>query len=201
MVTPTVAALPPLVVLTDGAGTLGRPLVEVVAAAVDGGARAVLLREKHLPVEARAALAAELAALLRPVGGLLLVASDAGIAADGVHLAAADPFPDPAPAIVGRSCHTRADVTAAAAEGCRYATISPIFPTASKPGYGPALGTGALAGHPIGVWALGGITAANAAACTEAGAAGVAVMGTVMRAADPAATTAALVEALARRAA
>jgi len=40
-------------------------------------------------------------------------------------------------------------------------------------------------------WALGGVDVTNAAACLEAGAAGVAVMGTV-RSPDPAATVAAL---------
>jgi thiamine monophosphate synthase len=70
-----------------------------------------------------------------------------------------------------------------------YVTLSPIFLTSSKPGYGPALGTHILsvrASRPI--VALGGVDdAAKAAACREAGAAGVAVMGAVMRAADPAA--------------
>jgi thiamine-phosphate diphosphorylase len=190
--------LPALVVLTDGTATDGRSVTEVVAAAVDGGARAVLLREKYLSRGERSFLAAELRALLSPVGGLLLVASDASIPADGLHLAANDPMPPGVSGPLGRSCHSASDVARAAREGCSYATLSPIYLTASKPGYGPALGPGALAGHPIPVWALGGITAANAQACLEAGAAGVAVMGTVMRAADPAATVAAILPAIRR---
>ncbi|MDX1421679.1 MAG: thiamine phosphate synthase, partial [Kiloniellales bacterium] len=70
------------------------------------------------------------------------------------------------------------------------ATQSPIFATASKPGYGPALGLAGLAeaaaaGLPV--LALGGVTAERAPACLRAGAAGVAVMGAVMAARDPAA--------------
>jgi thiamine-phosphate pyrophosphorylase len=183
-------------VLTDGAATRGRALADVVRAAVDGGARAVVLREKHLPRSERRALATELLTILEPVGGLLLVASDATITADGVHLAASDPVPRPVPARLGRSCHCAGDVARAALDGCSYATLSPIYPTVSKPGYGPALGPGCLGGHALPVWALGGVSAANAGSCIEAGAAGVAVMGAVMRASDPAAVVAALLAAL-----
>ncbi|MBO0748675.1 MAG: thiamine phosphate synthase [Acidimicrobiaceae bacterium] len=212
------ALIPPLLVLTDGQNCGGRPLTEVVAAAIDGGARAVLLREKHLAGPERHALAVELSGLLEAVGGLLLVASDPTIPAGGVHLAAADPFPGgPLPGrlssrgagaggvsggeggggrLVGRSCHSRTDVARAAGEGCDYATLSPIHLTESKPGYGPALGTAALTGLPLPTWALGGVEPANAAACLGAGASGVAVMGAVMRAPDPGKMVALLLEAL-----
>jgi thiamine-phosphate diphosphorylase len=190
------APLPPLLVVTDGQGTNGRPLVAVVAAAVAGGARAVLLREKHLDRAARADLAAQLCGLLEPVAGQLLVASDPTIAADGVHLAAADAVPAPRPALVGRSCHSPADVRQAAGEGCDYALLSPVYLTASKPGYGPALTPAAFGDLPLPTWALGGVDATNAATCRAGGAAGVAVMGAIMRAPDPAATAAAILGAL-----
>jgi thiamine-phosphate pyrophosphorylase len=186
---------PRLLVLTDRARTGGRALDDVVRAAVAGGARAVVLREKDLPARDRAELAATLDAALRPVDGLLLVASGPATD-DGVHLAAGDPFPDPAPPVVGRSCHRAAELRDAAAEGCTYATLSPIFPSASKPGYGPALGPESLRDAPLPVLALGGVTASNAASCLAAGAAGVAVMGAVMRADDPACAVATLLDAL-----
>lgn len=186
-----------LLVVTDSSATGRRSLEEVVASAMEGGARAVLLREKHLPRVARMALAERLAEMLGAVSGLLLVASDPDIPSDGVHLAAADPFPaHHGGRLVSRSCHSATDVAAAAAEGCAWVTLSPIFPTASKPGYGPTLGTGALAGHRLPVWALGGVGPGNAAACLEAGASGVAVMGAVMSAPDPAAVVAELCEGL-----
>src|SRR5581483_8944186 len=94
------------------------------------------------------------------------------------------------------------EVQAAAARGADYVTVSPIFASASKPGYGPVLGLPALGTLArlvaIPVIALGGITEATARDCCGAGAAGVAVMGQVMRASDPRAVTARLIAALAR---
>lgn len=192
-----------LVVVTDRlqAQARGRTLGAVVAAAIEGGARTVLLREKDLPGPERRSLAADLAAVLRRVdGGRLLVAGDVDLAtspdvrAAGVHLAAAEPWPvsDPVRA-VGRSCHSMGDLRAALTEGADYASLSPIWPTSSKPGYGPAVGPSGLAAAcaavpDLPVLALGGITTPDRAAeCLAAGAAGVMVMGEIMRADDVAA--------------
>jgi len=175
--------LPRLLVLTDRAQCAG-PLADTVAAAVAAGARAVLLREKDLPAGERAALAADLAGILAPVDGTLVVAGGDGGAA--VHLAAREPFPAVRPALVGRSCHDAAEVAAAAAEGSDYVTVSPVFPSPSKPGYGPPLGPAGLAAltrDAPPAYALGGVRPADVPACRAAGAHGVAVMGAVMR--DP----------------
>lgn len=86
----------------------------------------------------------------------------------------------------GRSCHSRAEVEAAAADGCDYATLGPFAATASKPGYGPPLPPQEYADLPLPTYALGGIDPGNAAAALAAGADGIAVMGAVMRAASPA---------------
>ena len=179
--------LPRLLVLTDRRQCTGT-LTATVAAAVAAGARAVVLREKDLPLPERTALAEQLAQLLAPVGGTLVWGGLAGSAgADAVHLSGADAFPASRPALVGRSCHSAAELAAARAEGCDWAFLSPVFATASKPGYGPALGpAGVAALVPVGppVFALGGIGPADVAGCLAAGARGVAVMGGVMR--DPA---------------
>ncbi len=178
--------LPRLLVLTDRTQCSG-PLLEVVSAAVDGGARAIVLREKDLPEEERDRLSARVRELLTPVGGLLIRAGAVlRGGADGLHLAAADPFPSHRPALVGRSCHSATELRAARAEGCDYAMVSPVFATASKPGYGPALGLGGLAtvadaGPPA--YALGGVGPDDVRGCLAAGAHGVAVMGAIMR--DP----------------
>jgi thiamine-phosphate diphosphorylase len=172
----------PLLVMTDRR-QCERPIADVVRAAVEGGARAVVLREKDLPRGERARLAETLRSVLATVGGVLVVASDPTLPSDGVHLAVGEPFV--ARPIVGRSCHDAAELADAAREGCTYATLSPIFASASKPGYGPTLGVRALAGAPLPTYALGGVAADNAVACVEGGAVGVAVMGAVMRAADP----------------
>lgn len=183
------ARLPRLLVVTDRVQAAG-PLAVVVADAVAAGARAVLLRDRDLPDDERAALAAELRTLLDPVGGLLVTAGS--VAGPGhpavhpaVHLAAAEPFPDPRPALVGRSCHSAAELAQARAEGCDWAFLSPVFPTASKPGYGPALGVEGFArlrppGPPV--YALGGVLPEHVPDLLAAGAHGIAVMGPVMRA-------------------
>jgi thiamine-phosphate pyrophosphorylase len=105
------------------------------------------------------------------------------------------------PLLMGRSCHSVADLRAAHQEGLDYATLSPIWPTSSKPGYGPPLGpeglTTAVAAVPdLPVYALGGVTLGRIAACLAAGATGVAVMGEVMRAPDPRSTVRALLTEL-----
>jgi thiamine-phosphate pyrophosphorylase len=190
-------SLPPVLVLTDRAQAAPRPLLDVIRGAVAGGATALVLREKDLPARDRSALVAD---IRREVAGLqvLLAASALAADVDGVHLAAGEAMPAVRPALVGRSCHDDAEVARASAEGCDYVTVSPVFASPSKPGYGPPLGLAGLA-HlasitDLPVYALGGVTAGSAAACLAAGAHGIATMGAVMRADDPAAVVAALVE-------
>ena len=120
-------------------------------------------------------------------GGHGLAATAVGVAAAGTAAPG-----EGRPGVVGRSCHDLDELRRAAAEGVDYVTFSPVWVTASKPGYGPAVGLGGLeracATVPdLPVYALGGVTPSRVAACREAGAAGVAVMGAVMRAPDPAA--------------
>ncbi|MDP9459285.1 MAG: thiamine phosphate synthase [Actinomycetota bacterium] len=181
--------LPPLLVLTDRS-QCDRPLREVVSTAVDAGTRAVVLREKDLSADERAALADELRTVLDPVGGVLVHAGLAGLAGaagiGAVHLSSKDAFPSPRPWLVGRSCHSADEVSRAVTEACDYVFLSPIFPTASKPGYGPAMGLDRLARLTAGappVYALGGVGVDDVGGCLAAGAYGVAVMGPVMR--DP----------------
>lgn len=196
---PTPGNLPALLVLTDRRQA-ARPLRDVIAAVLDGGARMVVLREKDLAYDERARLADELAVLMSRAGGTLIVAGPQGFGRD-VHLGATDAQPVPRPRLVGRSCHDLAEVTRAGEEGCDYVTVSPVHASPSKPGYGPPLGAAGLAaltraaGAPP-VYALGGITVANAADALDAGAAGVAMMGAVMRAARPDAYVAGVLRAL-----
>ncbi len=203
--------LPPLLVVTDRHGA-PRPLAETVRAAVAGGARFVWLRDRDLDRAARRALALDVLADLTPLGGCLVIGGDVALAAEtgahGVHLGGAATAADIAQAraalgpkaLIGVSAHSPTEVAAATEAGADYATLSPIFPTASKPGYGPALGLSALEacrGLPIPVFALGGVGAAQAPACLGAGAAGIAVMGELMRAADSEAETRILLQTLA----
>jgi thiamine-phosphate pyrophosphorylase len=175
------------------------PLDEIVAQAAAAGARWIWLRDRDLPTAERRALAQRLLALARAHGAKLSIGGDVALAAeihaDGVHLAAESSVAAAiaaararlvAGALIGVSAHHDADVAAAAAAGADYATLSPIFASASKPGYGPALGVAALArgaAHGLPILALGGVTAERTDDCLRAGAAGIAVMGEVMRAA------------------
>lgn len=198
---------PPLLVITDRAQARG-DLAEQAAGACAGGCRWLSLREKDLAPGAQIALLARLREATRPFGARLTLHGPADLAraagADGVHLPdggdarAARALLGPE-ALVGLSVHTVADAARVNAADVDYITASPVFLTASKPGYGPALGPQGLAAFaavaPVPVIALGGVDAAHAAACRDAGAAGLAVMGALMRAADPAAEVARLTAA------
>jgi len=201
---------PPLLVISDRSQAQ-RPLGDIAAAVFEAGCRWFSLREKDLPAAERHELLRELVALGQRYGATVTVHDDieAAIAtgAGGVHLPGGG---DPAAArrrlpggLIGVSAHSPEEAAAQLAAGADYVTLSPIFLTASKPGYGPAVGLDALAAAARlssgPVVALGGIDADNVAACVTAGANGIAVMGEIMRAADPEATVRRLLAAIERR--
>jgi thiamine-phosphate pyrophosphorylase len=131
--------------------------------------------------------AGRLRALHRPAGG------DPAAARSSV----------PPDALIGISIHSAAEARALDPAIVDYAIAGPTFATASKPGYGPALGPTGLSeivsAAPVPVIAIGGIDATNMRNAIGAGAAGIAVMGSVMRAAEPAKEVSALIDALAQR--
>ncbi|MBQ1040470.1 thiamine phosphate synthase [Micromonospora sp. C81] len=186
-----------VVLLTDRLVARGG-LDRVVAGAVAGGVRWVVLREKDLPRPERTALAVELRAILADVGGTLVVAGPDPLGGAAVHLPAAGPYPPPTHSLVGRSCHNEAELNRLTTE--HYATVSPVWPTKTKPGYGPPLGPDGLRKlirtSNVPVLALGGVeTPEQVTACVKAGATGVAVLGALMRAKDPTQTAATLTRA------
>jgi thiamine-phosphate pyrophosphorylase len=201
---------PPLLVISDRSQTR-RPLAAVAAAAFAGGCRWFSLRDKDLPAAERRRLLEELVAIGSRCGAVVAAHNDIdavlAAGAAGVHLPGGA---DPAAArsllpigLIGASAHSAGEAEALLRVGADYVTLSPIFTTASKPGYGPALGLARLAeaaaraSGPI--VALGGITARNVAACLRAGAQGIAVMGEVMRANDPESTVREIVRAIDER--
>ncbi len=188
----------PLLAVTDRHGH-ARPLRETVRAVLAGGGRWIWFRDRDLPDAERRVLGQTVADEVRAASGFLTVGGDVDLAlalgADGIHL--------PMSALtgvrervgkdklIGASAHSLGDVAAAASAGADYVTLSPIFPTASKPGYGPALGPEAITAarrYGLPIIALGGMDGNDLAVCRDAGAAGFAVMGSVMRAVDPTAT-------------
>jgi thiamine-phosphate pyrophosphorylase len=199
-------SVPRLHLITDR--RLVTSLPERAAAALRGlppGAVAVHLREKDLGGGALLALARALRRACDVAGQLLLVNDRLDVAlaagADGVHLPSAGvPVADarrmlgPA-ALVGSSCHSRADVARALREGASYATFSPVFDTPSKRQFGapvgvPALREAAALGLPL--VALGGIDAARMPEVRAAGAVGVAAIRAWLVGDDPGAAVRAL---------
>jgi thiamine-phosphate pyrophosphorylase len=185
---------PPLLVITDR-HQARMPLDDVAAQLFSGGCRWLSVREKDLSAADRLALLQRLVALGTPFQARVTIHDDVAAAAEasaaGVHLPSGGSVSDArrllgVKALIGQSAHDADEIAKAAEAGADYVTLSPIFTTASKPGYGPALGP-ALLGQtwPLPVLAFGGIDASNAARCLAAGAAGIAVMGSAMRALNP----------------
>jgi len=200
-------------VITDR-GQTRAPLTEIAESLFQAGVRWLMLREKDLDAAARRDLLRDLVARGAPFGATVTVNGDLAAAqaaaAAGLHLPAGDDLGNRLAearralgpgALLGASCHSLEEAAAAAAAGAGYVTLSPVFESASKPGYGPALGPAGLqamaARLAVPAIALGGIEAGNLGACLAAGAAGVAVMGAIMAAADPGAAAQALLTALA----
>ena len=184
-----------LYAITDRHRCAPTPLVDVVSELLDAGITAFQLREKDLSGTELIKLAQPISELCHNYKANLFINTHTCIARDvgaaGVHLPA---NAEPVDSIketetsgnfyVGCSVHSFDAAKKREAEGADFLTYSPIYVTASKPGYGPAVGTANLAemvkGVKLPVFALGGITPARVSECLTAGAFGVAVMSGVM---------------------
>ncbi|GIW43692.1 MAG: putative thiamine-phosphate synthase [Candidatus Binatia bacterium] len=203
--------VPRLYLITDRHQTRGRPLLEVVEAALRGGVEAVQLREKDLPGGAMYELACALRPLCERHGAALLINDRVDIAAavraHGVHLpvrsfhvAEARAVLGPE-ALIGCSCHDLTEAMTAARRGADFVVCGPVFSTPSKERFGPPMGTELLAQVcrevPAPVLAIGGITPANVVRVRQAGARGVAVIRAILDAPDPTVAARELATALA----
>jgi thiamine-phosphate pyrophosphorylase len=159
--------------------------LESARRAVDAGATVVQLRVKA-PTQA----IVERGRGFRRLGVTFVVNDDVDAAlelgADGVHLGQADEGADrvwEAGLLLGRSASTLAEALATDAD---YLGVGPVWETPSKVDAEPPIGLAGLAAicaaADVPVVAIGGIDASNAAACIDAGAAGVA---TIRASADP----------------
>jgi thiamine-phosphate pyrophosphorylase len=186
-----------LMVITDPVLLKGRDAVAVLRQAVAGGATMVQVRWKDgTPAEILELTRALVAALPVPVlvNDRVDIALAAGAA--GAHLGWDDPPLDalrphlPAEFLLGLSVGSP-DEAARAPATADYWSIGPCFATPTKSDAGLPLGPkgfatlASLAPEGTPVIGIGGITAANARTIVAAGAAGVAVIGGVLGAADP----------------
>ena len=184
-----------LYAITDRHQCAPTPLVDIISELLDVGVKGIQLREKDLSDTALMKLAQPMAALCQNYDAKLFINTHINVARDvgaaGVHLPAkaesvgsvketetGDNF------YIGCSVHSLDAAKRREIEGADFLTYSPIYPTTSKPGYGPAVGTASLAevveGVKLPVFALGGITPDRVQECLAAGAFGVAVMSGIM---------------------
>ena len=191
--------LDPLYLITDRNAPPSGDFLSALEAALSGGVRFVQFREKDLPVDERLKLGREVTSLANEHDACLLVNGGAELAktldADGVHLGKGTVSVSAVRAggykgLIGYSAHSGEEAARAFSEGADLVTLSPVFPTNSKFSSGPVLGLDkferelAVAGGTV--YALGGVGTENASSCIERGAHGVALIGAILAADDPA---------------
>jgi thiamine-phosphate pyrophosphorylase len=201
-----------LVVITDRSLARPRDLVSVVESALRAGAPCIQLREKRRGVGEIMEEARELRRITRAHGALLIVNDRVdlalGIGADGVHLG-----PDDLPVaavrrvappgfLIGYSTDDPGVARRAVQDGADYLGCGAVWPTGSKEDAGEAVGPEGVArvarAVSVPVVAIGGVTVERIPLLRDSGAAGVAVIGAVMGAAEPGEAVAALLAGLGR---
>ena len=183
--------------------------VATVEAAVRGGATMVQLREKDTPHAEIVRLGRAVLEVTHRYGALLIVNDHPTIAkeigADGVHVGREDPPVAETRAllgpgvIIGASCYGDiARAMAAEQEGADYVAFGTPFPSPTKPGKRTDMILGifqeAKRRVHVPVFAIGGITLANAKQVIDAGADGVAIVSGVFGAPDVEAAARALAQ-------
>jgi len=174
------------------------PLVEAVKQALEGGVKAIQLREKDMPVRELLSLAKDMRQLTREFGAKLFINDRIDVAvaieADGIHLGHQSIPCKAARSVVGNrmligvSTHDLAEARQAEAEGADLITAGPVFDTPSKRGMGSPMGTQKLGEIVrevnLPVFGLGGVNGKNLGSVLYTGARGVAMISAIMRAND-----------------
>lgn len=200
-----------LIVITDHRLAGQRSVEEIVRSCLEAGAPAVQLRDKDATARELYEQATRLRALTTEHDALFFVNDRLDVAlavgADGVHLGPHDLPLDaarnavPEGFLIGISTDDPALARAAERAGADYIGCGAVFGTTTKKEVGDErIGTEGLravvAAVEIPVVGIGGVGPGNVAELREAGAAGAAVIGALMAADDPAATTRELLAAL-----
>ena len=179
---------------------------------LEGGARLIQIRAKHLASGPLLEIADRLVALAGPYDAAIIVNDRADVArmtrTAGVHVGQDDISPSDARAIVGRdavvgySTHTVEQVEAAVGEPVTYIAVGPVFGTRTKDTGYEAVGldlvsaAAARAGQTP-IVGIGGISLDNAKSVLDAGASAVAVISDLVSTGDPRRRVAAYLERLA----
>jgi thiamine-phosphate pyrophosphorylase len=187
-----------------------KPLPEAVRLALEGGVKAIQLREKDLSVRELLAMAQELRAVTREFGAKLFINDRLDVAtlvgADGIHLGGQSMPVESVRKVVGKnmqiavSTHSVAEAKTAQDGGADFITYGPIFTTPSKAKYGDPVGVKSIRDIKkeisIPIYAIGGINSGNMLQVMSAGADGIALISAIMTAEDIRKTAAAYDKAL-----
>lgn len=193
-----------LYVLTDEALSCGKSHVELARLALEGGADAIQLRDKHMESRQLYETALEISEICRQHGAIFIVNDRVDIAlaakADGVHVGQGDiPVAAirkfvPSDFIIGVSAGKVEEALKAQEDGADYIALSPIFDTSSKDDAGHGKGIEELKkmkqSVSVPVLAIGGINENNVKEVIAAGADGVAVISAVVSQEDVSAAAA-----------
>jgi thiamine-phosphate pyrophosphorylase len=188
-----------LYLVTDRSQTHGRDLLSVVERALEGGVKAVQLREKELSGGALYRLAEKTRQLCEKYQAALFINEriDVALAVDaaGVQLGGASlPFTSArellgADKCLGVSTHSLKEALEAKQAGADFVLFGPVYFTPSKAAYGAPQGTAVLKEIvekiPLPVYAIGGIKPANTDEVRGTGVRGIAVISAIMSANDP----------------
>ena len=199
-----------LYLVTDRGLARGRSNLEIVKAAVDGGATVVQLREKDCSTREFIKQATAIKNFLKARRVPLIINDRLDVAqavkADGVHLGqtdmplamAKDILGDSM--IIGISAESLEDAIAAEKGGADYLGVSPIYATPTKTDTALPLGLTGLREIrkvvKLPLVGIGGLNRGNSAELIRSGADGVAVVSAIVAADDPEAAASALKQAI-----
>jgi len=189
---------------------VGPRVVDTARAVLAGGAPLVQVRTKDVADRVRLAQTVEIAGAARAAGAICVVNDRVDVAlavgADGVHVGDDDLPADVVRrllgdgALVGVTCRDHEAARRAVDAGASYLGVGPVYATSTKIGLpdpmGPAGVEGIARAVGVPVIAIAGVTVERVPELLDAGAWGVAVVGAVFGAADPAGAVAEFLEVL-----
>lgn len=188
-----------LYLITDRKLTRAGNLCAVVEQALDGGVRAIQLREKDLDGKELLGIADKISVLCQRYKAQLFINDRIDVAlavdADGVQLGKTSLPIETARALlgpgklIGYSTHALDEAMEAEHDGADFVLFGPVFFTPSKAPLGAPQGVAALKEIvekvALPVYAIGGINATNLAVTMTSGIHGVALISAVMSAPNP----------------